>query len=229
MLAYAANQRSRRRLSPSALLLIGAGHAIAIGLLISAKMDIDIFTPPPKTEVYNVPLPPPPPEPPKPRPKVQQQERLLPPPPDSRVDNPPPIIPTPQASESFDLGPSINSSLPDIGPALANSLPPTTLPPPQPAAVVKIGPRATTPADLLRPPYPESKRRTEEEAVLRLRLSIDERGRVTGVEPIGPVDAAFLASARSHLVRYWRYRPATEDGRAVASTLAITLRFELED
>ena len=38
MLAYAANQRSRRRLSPSALLLIGAGHAIAIGLLITAKI-----------------------------------------------------------------------------------------------------------------------------------------------------------------------------------------------
>nr|WP_314441626.1 energy transducer TonB [uncultured Sphingomonas sp.] len=229
MLAYAANQRSRRRLSPSALLLIGAGHAIAIGLLITAKMDIDIFTPPPRTEVYNVPLPPPPPEPPRPQPRVQQQERLLPPPPDSRIDNLPPIIPTPQPPQSLDVGPAINSSLPDIGPALANSLPPTLPPPPQKAAVVKVGPRATTPADLLRPPYPEAKRRTDEEAVLRLRLTIDERGRVTAVEPIGAVDAAFLASARSHLVRHWRYRPATEDGRAVSSTLAITLRFKLED
>jgi protein TonB len=49
------------------------------------------------------------------------------------------------------------------------------------------------------------------------------------VEPIGAADPAFLSSARSHLVRYWRYKPATEDGRAVASTLTITLRFELEE
>jgi protein TonB len=86
-----------------------------------------------------------------------------------------------------------------------------------------------TPSDLLRPPYPESKRRTEEEAVLRLRLTIDDRGRVTAVDAIGTADPAFLAAARSHLIRYWRYKPATEDGRVVASTLTITLRFELEE
>ena len=95
--------------------------------------------------------------------------------------------------------------------------------------MVRVGPRAATPPDLLRPPYPEAKRRTEEEAVLRLRLAIDDRGRVTAVEPVGAADPAFLAAARSHLVRYWRYRPATEDGRAVATSLTITLRFELED
>jgi protein TonB len=229
MLAYAANQRSRRRLSPSALLLIGAGHAIAIGLLITAKMHIDWPAPPVKTQVYNVPLPPPTEQPkPKPQPKVQQ-EALLPPPSDSHVDRIPPVIQNPLPSNSFDVGPAINSQVPDIGPALEATLPPTLPPLPQPAAVIRVGPRASTPADLLRPPYPESKRRTEEEAVLRLRLSIDERGRVTAVEPVGNVDAAFLSSARSHLIRYWRYRPATEDGRAVASSLTITLRFELEE
>jgi protein TonB len=230
MLAYAANRRSRRRLSPSALMMIVGMHAVAIGLLITAKMDIDSIRPPVKTDIYNVPLPPPPEQPkPKPEPRVER-DTLLPPPPDSRIDNPPPVIPTPRPAENFDLGPSINSQLPDIGPALGNSLaPPTLLPLTPPAAVVRIGPRAATPADLLRPPYPESMRRTEAEAVLRLRLSIDARGRVTAVEPIGAADPAFLSSARSHLVRYWRYKPATEDGRAVASTLTITLRFELEE
>lgn len=229
MLAYAAHQKSRRRLSPSALLMIAGGHAIAIGLLITAKMDIPIFERPGKTEVYNIPLPPPP-EQPKPEPRVQQEPRL-PPPPRSTIDNPPPIIPTPPSSQSFDPGPSINSVVPDIGPALGATLlpPPTLLPPAPPAAIVRVAARPTTPADLLRPPYPESKQRTEEEALLRLRLSIDARGRVTGVEPIGAADPAFLNAARSHLVRYWRYRPATEDGRAVASTLTIILRFELEE
>jgi protein TonB len=226
VLAYAADRRSRRRLSSRSLLLIATGHAIAIGLLITAKMDISPIPKSGPTELVNIPLPPPPPEP-KPQPKVQQDSRL-PPPPDSRIDNPPPIIPVPQPSPSFDAGPSINSVVPDIGPALSNALPPPTLLPP-PAAVVRVGPRAVTPSDLLRPPYPESKRRTEEEAQLRLRLSIDERGRVTAVEPIGNADPAFLSTARNHLTRYWRYKPATEDGRAVSTTLTIILRFELED
>jgi protein TonB len=228
MLAYAANQRSRRRLSPSTFLLIGVGHALAIGLLITAKMHVDGFEPPVKTEVYNVPLLPPKEQPkPKPQPRVQQETRL-PPLPDSHVDRIPPVIQTPLPSESFDAGPAINTQVPDIGPALEAKLPPPLPPLPTPA-VVKVGPRAATPADLLRPPYPESMRRTEAEAVLRLRLSIDPRGRVTAVEPVGDADPAFLTAARSHLLRYWRYRPATEDGRAVASSLVITLRFELEE
>ena len=81
----------------------------------------------------------------------------------------------------------------------------------------------------MRPPYPDSKRRSEEEAALRLRLSIDERGRVTAVEPIGAADPEFLAAARAHLLRFWRYKPATEDGRAVATSMVITLRFQLEE
>jgi protein TonB len=125
----------------------------------------------------------------------------------------------------------MNSSVPDIGPALDSPLQPLPRAEPllQPAEPVRVGPRAVTPTDLLRPPYPDAKRRSEEEAVLRLRLGIDPRGRVTSVEPVGAADPAFLAAARSHLLRHWRYRPATEDGRAVSSTLTITLRFELED
>lgn len=229
MLAYAADRRKPRQLSPSALALIIGGHAVAIALLISVKMDVPLFPTPVETETYNVPLPPPPPPPEQPRvePKVQQSQ--LPPPPDSHVDRPPPIIPTPQPGPSLDSGPALNSSAPDIGPALGDTFVPTPpLPQPKPE-IVRVAARSVTPADLLRPPYPESMRRTEEEATLRLRLSIDARGRVTAVEPIGQADSAFVASARSHLIRYWRYRPATEDGKAVASTMVITLRFELED
>ena len=51
--------------------------------------------------------------------------------------------------------------------------------------------------------------------MLKLRLSIDHRGRVVAVEPVGRADRAFLAAARRHLIAKWRYKPATEDGRAV--------------
>jgi protein TonB len=50
---------------------------------------------------------------------------------------------------------------------------------------------------------------------------------VTGVEAVGPADPVFLAAARRHLLAHWRYRPATEDGRAVATSTLVTLRFEL--
>ncbi|WP_300973311.1 energy transducer TonB [Sphingomonas sp. LHG3406-1] len=228
MLAYAAHRRSRRRLSPSALALIIGGHAVAIALLAAARMDVVTILPKPPIDIFDVPLPPPPPTPPPPKPEVQPQTKL-PPPPDSFVDRTPPVIPIPQPGPTFDLGPNVNDTAPDIGPALDTPIRADRsdpLPTPEP---VRIAARATTPADLVRPPYPESKRRTEEEAVLRLRLGIDARGRVTSVDPVGTVDPAFLAAARSHLLRYWRYRPATEDGRPVATSMTVTLRFELEE
>lgn len=228
MLAYAVHRRPGRRLSPTALTLILAGHAVALGLLINAKMDVS--TPPKQkpTEWVDVPLPTVPPEP-EPKP-LEQTPAPSPPAPNSFIDRPPPTVALPSLGPAVEMGPPIASNVPDIGPALETPLRPAILDPvPQPPAEpVRVAARALTPPDLLRPPYPDSKRRSEEEAVLRLRLTIDNRGRVTAVEPVGAADPAFLAAARSHLQRHWRYRPATEDGRAVASTLTITLRFELE-
>ena len=51
---------------------------------------------------------------------------------------------------------------------------------------------------------------------------------VVAVDPVGPADSAFIDSARRHLIKSWRYTPATEDGRAIATTITITLRFEIE-
>ena len=99
---------------------------------------------------------------------------------------------------------------------------------PRPHSIVKLGPTLLTSASDLKPAYPPSKLVTQEEATLRLRLTIDESGRVTAVDPVGRADSVFLAAARRHLIARWRYRPATEDGRAVVSSMLITLRFELD-
>lgn len=48
------------------------------------------------------------------------------------------------------------------------------------------------------------------------------------IDPVGGADPVFLDAARRHILARWRYKPATEDGRAVASSTVITLRFELE-
>lgn len=229
MLAYAAHQRSRRRLSPSTLALIVGGHAIAISLLAAAKMDVITILPKPPTKVIPIPLPPPPPQP-QPQPKVESKTPL-PPPPDSSIERVEPVLPLPPKGPAVELGPNLNSQGPEIGEALNTPLqPPQQLAPPmEKAPPVRVAARSVTPDELLRPDYPDSKRRSEEEAVLRLRLSIDQRGRVVAVDPVGTTDPAFLAAARSHLLRHWRYRPATEDGRPVPSTMVITLRFELEE
>jgi periplasmic protein TonB len=89
--------------------------------------------------------------------------------------------------------------------------------------------RFATPESALRPPYPLDRRRAEEEATLRLKLSIDIHGRVVAVEPVGPADPSFLDAAQRHILRAWRYKPATEDGVAVPSSTVINLSFRLED
>ena len=94
---------------------------------------------------------------------------------------------------------------------------------------VKLGPRFATNAGAIKPPYPLDKMRGEEEATLKLRLTIDARGRVTAVDPVGFADPSFLEAARRHIIRAWRYKPATEDGVAVPSSTVISLSFRMED
>ena len=219
MLAYAAHRRriAQRHSAPHVMLAIIVGHIALIAAVMSAKMDLperirEI------TKVELIPVPPPPP-------RQVPPPRQLPKPSESRIDRVPAIVPVPQPSND-QIDPTPIPSIPSL-PAVR------PLPNPEPRiapvpAPVRVGPRFATPADAVRPPYPASKIASDEEAVLKLKLSIDPRGRVVAVEPVGRADAAFLAAARRHLLAHWRYKPATEDGRPIASSTVITLRFELE-
>jgi protein TonB len=208
------------RRHPSALLLIVGGHAVLIAAVMTAKMDLPTKFIPDITRVRLLPSDPPPPEPLPPPPKPERT-----PPQDSRFDRPDIIIPTPVPD-----GPIVNDpplSLPPnsgpIGPAV-DPIPPQ----PTPMVPIRLGPRFITPQHLIEPPYPPDKQRLEEEAVLRLKLSIDQRGRVIAVEPVGRTDRSFLEAARRHLIANWRYKPATEDGKPIASSTVITLTFRIE-
>ena len=208
--AFAARKRH-----PRALLIIIGVHAAALAAVMTARMDLPLPFDPTITRVDLVPDQKPPPENPPPRPK---QDSLQP-----RVDQMPRVVPLPQPD-----GPVLDRlpqplPLPGPGPLVGPALDP-----PKPAPV-RTGPRFKTPEHLLKPPYPQQKLRLDEEAVLKLRLGIDARGRVTSVDPVGSADPVFLAAARRHLIAHWRYQPATEDGRAVASTTMITLTFKLEN
>lgn len=220
MLAYAAQRRriAQRHSAPHVMLAIIAAHIALIASVMSARMDVPdrIFDQP--TVIDAIPLPEPPPEQPQPQPPSSSSQPA--------VDRVPPIIDLPRAPlDRLDPPVLLPQPVPGaIGPAI-NPQPSSGIPAPP----VRVGPRFVTPPSAVRPPYPPSKIASGEEAVLKLSLSIDERGRVVAVEPVGRADRAFLAAARRHLIAKWRYRPATEDGRAIASSTVITLRFELDD
>lgn len=220
MLAYAPRSTTRSG-SPRTLILVAAGHAVALALALTARSQFVERTAPPGTDVIFVPTkPPPPPTPTDPVPPRAHQQSVL--------DTPPLIVPTPLPTpQPLTDGPPVSSTDPIIGNAVDPG--PIVLPDPPRPVLVRKGPRFATPADLVRPPYPRAKQQSEEAASLRLTLAIDAHGRVTAVTPAGPADPVFLDAARRHILRYWRYQPALEGDAAVPSSVTITLKFELED
>jgi len=221
MLAYAANRpvAGQRQSNPHALLVIATIHIAAIAALMSAKMDLPIRLKEPPIKVF--PVPPqavPDPLPPRPTPQPTPHEQF--------VTKPDPNVPLPPINKGPTLGDS--PVIEDIGPIAGGGAVVTPVIPKPEITPVRHDARLLTPASQLKPPYPASKLLSEEEATLTLRLSIDEHGRVVGVEPVGRADRTFLEAARRHLMARWRYQPATTDGQAVNSSLTITLKFMLD-
>lgn len=217
MLAYAASRPvvADRPSSPSTLLVVIGLHAAVLAAVMSAKMDLPgrILNPPIGVELIPTPKPPPP---------TRPHESTQPQPSESQIDHTTSVVPIER------LGPiTVDQTPVDPGPIVG---PPTSTnpDPPRPVELARSDARLLTPAWDLKPPYPASKIASEEEAVLQLRITIDERGRVIAVEPLGRVDPAFLESARRHLLSHWRYKPAIEGGRPVASSTVIRLRFQLD-
>ena len=219
MLAYAANrpQFAARHPSPRTLLLVIAVHVAAVAVLLTMKTDLPQAIRRQPIIVNLLRDKPPPPEhvvkptTPRPQPEVTGTE--------TPVRTPPIQVPVIDA----------NPKLPDIRDLIGPGIPP--MPNVEPQQVLPPAPtiaRLLTPQSELRPPYPESKLLTGEEATLNLRLTINEQGRVIGVDPVGAADRVFLEAARRYLTAHWRYKPATRGGQPVPSTVTITLRFELD-
>lgn len=219
MLAYA--PRNRASANPSALTIVIALHAAGLAALLLAKPELVLPAKAPPTVIDFIdpappePAPPPPPAPPQPQVETVREMPTL-------ID---PVIPIPVPGPSVTTDKVLDLSGPiDLGLEIA---------PPQigegPPAPARIEARLKTPAHRLRPDYPASKRRMGEEATLRLRLAIDEVGRVTSVTPIGSYDAVFLAAAERHILKHWRYEPASLGGEAIADTATVSLQFTLED
>lgn len=220
MLAYSASRPrvGARQSSPNAMLLVICAHLIVIAVVLRTKM-----TMPPRslnrpTTIIPVPLP----KPPSPRPVTN-----------ARPEFQTPFNRTRQLAVRFpDATPTqmpVDVGTGDVGPVAVGGVAIPDLPPLPPQSLpASSAAELLTPLSDLKPPYPEAKLLTGEEATLTLRLSIDEHGRVIAIDPVGRADPVFLAAARTHVLAHWRYKPAMKDGRAVASTTVITLRFELD-
>ena len=223
MLAYAASRPTagNRQSSPNALLFIVSAHVAVAAVIMSMKMDLPIRIREKPIEIVNVPLP----TDPDPIPQPQTHRAPAPVPTPTPPLPPLPIPRDPPLDRGpIDTGGGTMTGGGDVGGTGAGPTigEPVKLPP------VRHDPRLITPSSDLKPPYPASKLAAEEEATLNLRLTIDRSGRVIGVEPIGRADPVFVAAARRHLVAHWRYAPATVDDQPVATTLNITLRFQLD-
>jgi len=212
MLAYAP-RRERRRVSPTALSLIVGAHVIAIAAVMSARMTVTPHGDPPTVVTL---IEEPRPKPPKPQPSTQHPATP------THLTMPDPLVDPPPLP-----GPDANILPPNPLPPLPPGPTVDPTPIPKPAPAIHSGPRFVTPPDDIRPPYPEPMRAAELETTLRLRLAIDEHGRVTSVEAVGKADPVFLAAARRHILKAWRYTPAMEGDQAVPSTTVVTLKFEL--
>lgn len=213
MLAYAPRPDTQR-IHPATLGLIVLGHAGLLALVMTAKSGEVFENPFTPTDIVFVPTPPPP---------SRSEPQPDPRPSNSRITSVDPIVPPlPSPGPTVDEFPQ---PLPQPGPVIGTGTLPTPIPLDPP--IVRKGPRFATVGDAIRPPYPISKREAGDEASLRLRLSIDERGRVVAVDPVGRADPTFLEAARRHILHVWRYQPAMEGAKAVPSTTTITLKFEL--
>lgn len=218
MLAYAANRPvfGKRRSSPNAMLLVISAHVALVAAVMSIKMDLpQRIEPPMIVEFFPEPKLPQPTKPP-----TRSQQPAV-----NGIDNPQrnaPILPI--GGPIVDPGPSAL----DPGPIAGAGTNVTPIIPNPVITPMHRDAQLLTPPAQLKPPYPPSKLLSEEEAVLTLRIAIDERGRVVSVDPVGPADGAFLEAARRYMIAHWRYQPAMNDGRPIASSLTVTLRFELD-
>jgi periplasmic protein TonB len=219
MLAYAASRRREladRRPHPNMMLVIIGAHVALLAAVMSAKMDLaNPFKPEPPLIVDTIKAPPPPP-PIGTTSKSHATQTFTP-----VIDRPPQNVKLTQLVDLPPLGGRTTGDLGSIDGGGAIVIPKIEDP-------IRTSPQLLTPQSEMKPSYPASKLLNEEEGAVTVRLTIDQQGRVIAVDPVGRADAAFLDAARRHLLAHWRFKPASEDGRAITSITVVTLHFQLD-
>ncbi len=219
---YANGFFEQQRRSPVSLAAVIGLHAAALGAVILYGSTTFQREEENRLIAINVkqPEPPPPDPPPPPQPQARPEQQQ------SRLD-------TPAEQPVINLGPTVagppTPPQPPIGAGgrepvqLANATP--VIPPPVRRAA-EVDPRFR---DALQPPYPPDRERAQQAGRVRVRITIGTDGRVTGIEQISASHEAFWRVTQRQALNRWRFRPATENGRPVVSTMTMNVTFRIPD
>lgn len=220
---YADGFFETRRRSPVGLATVTVLHAAALGAVV--LFGTTSFIREKESRLTVVPIterPPPPVEPPPPERRPEETPRHR-----STIDQPQRITPVPTDNRPV-AGESDPPDRAPVGPQPVEQRPPP--PPPDPLQAVRraaqVDPRY---AGDLQPPYPRGEEEAQRAGQVRVRITIGTDGRVTAIQRLSATSDAFWQATERHARRRWRFRPATEDGRPVVSTMAFTVTFRIPD
>lgn len=225
--------RGRRLLSTTAVALVVYGlGAVGIYVLVrrqpppppeEKKIEV-LFQPPAKVEE-----PPPPPPPPLPKPIVKPVVAQPEPTPEPTPAPPPPRSTGPTGGASgIGVGRTGGGDPTKVAPEGPEPEEPKTVtPPPVRGAPVNLPEDAEPPEpdDGNEPPeYPADARAAGTQAVVILKIVINEKGEVTRVDVLRG-DEPFTTAAMS-AVKRWHYSPAQLDGKAIAVFKIVKVTFK---
>jgi periplasmic protein TonB len=212
---------AQKQHSPTSLAVVVLLHAALISAVILIKGPaftrlVDTTT------VRLIPLdpdPPPNPPPPEPQRPLQPQHQQ------ERIDLVPPVTPTQPLGPPVDTRPQPTQLADNLAGNDRVELPP----PPRPTPPPVRHPAQIDSSSQLQPPYPATELRAQRDGRVQVRVTIGPDGRVVDVALLSTTSDAFWQTTRQQALRYWRFRPATIDGRPVGDTRVMSVVFRIED
>lgn len=205
---------TQSRQSPTSLAIVILLHGTAITALALSKMEVvrPLF---PRTDVFLIPN--------TSDPKPEPVEAHDPPKHASIIKAVQPVVQT-QSEATVTTRPMDEVAPFDPGPAddVAPHPEPIIIPPPPVRTSARID--SDSP---LQPPYPLAEQRAGREGSVTVELLVGPDGRVREVTKLRAASDAFWRATERQALRYWRFRPATQDGRPVESRTVITVTFQM--
>jgi len=149
------------------------------------------------------------------------------PPPPVQTFDPPPVVVVPPEITLIYTPPVQPTTISVPAPLPVPTVPPRVVPPSAPPVV--FTPARAIAASHTIPEYPSISRRLREQGTLRLKLTIDEKGSVTGAVVVNSSGFQRLDEAAVNWVKtHWRYTPALQGTKPVSSMADAIVEFRLQ-
>jgi protein TonB len=150
--------------------------------------------------------------------KEEKPKDDLPPPPPPKFEEPPVQV----VASEIPINISVDAPPPPISVVTTQPVPP---PPPRVIPGTKLTPISSPNPDDM---YPSAARNAGQEGRPVINFCTDERGRITTTEVAESSTFPLLDEAAMKVVRGGRFKPATQEGKAIASCARIPVKFQLK-